>query len=462
MMLSVSCAIVLLWSGLGNVLAPPCGNGQPCLAVVRLADAGGELGVKAHAIVLVDDEDRDQNHDATCDQNIPDVWIGVRVTMVPPALAAHLGRKGLMIANVVADSPADKAGLERFDVVVSFAGRPIASMDDLARAIRETGPGKIVDLVVIHAGQQRTLKITPARRDREAEIKFKYKERGQRFRDQIEKYFGHRLRLGPHGNAMFIPQGRLDRLPDEIKEMLKDWEGKLPEMEWFDDDDFDLKGLPFEMRIEIDADDGFRFSMDDHEDDDSEVEITIRKDDVTTTIHRNADGTIRVEREDADGNRTEEQYDDADALRKGDADAYQLYERFIRHAHGFSFTLPDLSRLDKEQRHFQIELQRQLDKARELTRKALREARRAEKSLREDADDRAAPSADAEQEVTLRIDDNGHITLRIVGDGATRTYEFDSREDFEKNEPELYKRFRGALDEAQTSDERSALAPTLV
>ena len=48
--------------------------------------------------------------------------------------------------------------------------------------------------------------------------------------------------------------------------------------------------------------------------------------------------------------------------------------------------------------------------------------------------------------VTLSIDD-GRITLTIVEDGATREYEFDSREEFEKSEPELYEQYRSYLDE---------------
>ncbi len=457
-MFAYFCATLLLWLGAGQLLAPACNSAQPCLAVVRLDD--GQTTLKANAIVIVTDDDQDQEDRHARNRHLPDVWIGVRVTAVPPALAAHLGRKGLMIANVVKNSPAERAGLDRYDVVVSFAGRPIAGMDDLVRAIRDTGPDTTVDVVVISAGKERTLQITPVRRDNDAEIEFKYEEPGRRFNDEIEKYFGHRLRLGPHGNALFIPQGRLDRLPDEIKDLLKDWEGKLPEMEWFDDDGFPIPKLPFEMRIEIDTDgDGFRFFMDDRENDDSEIEITIRKDDVTTTIHRNPDGTIRVERQDVDGNLTSATYDDAEALEQGDPEAYELFDRFIRHpCGGFSFKLPDLDRLDKQQRHFQIELQRQLHKAREITRKALREARRAEQSLR----DRRRPGvAENTQEVTIRIDDAGRITLRIVEDGTTRTYEFDSRADFEKSEPELYKRFRDALDGAEEPEERSALGPVV-
>ena len=59
------------------------------------------------------------------------------------------------------------------------------------------------------------------------------------------------------------------------------------------------------------------------------------------------------------------------------------------------------------------------------------------------------------------MDDEGHITLRIVEKGTTRTYEFDSREDFQKSEPELYKRFGGALEDPQASEPRSSLSLVL-
>ena len=62
--------------------------------------------------------------------------IGVRCTPIPAPLAAHLERDGLMIANISEGSPADEAGLKRYDVVVSFGGRGIVEMDDLLEAIR--------------------------------------------------------------------------------------------------------------------------------------------------------------------------------------------------------------------------------------------------------------------------------------------------------------------------------------
>ena len=55
-------------------------------------------------------------------------WIGIRIAPVSSELASHLKLKegaGLMISNIVKGSPADKAGLGRYDVMLKVAGKAI-------------------------------------------------------------------------------------------------------------------------------------------------------------------------------------------------------------------------------------------------------------------------------------------------------------------------------------------------
>ena len=52
--------------------------------------------------------------------------------------------------------------------------------------------------------------------------------------------------------------------------------------------------------------------------------------------------------------------------------------------------------------------------------------------------------------VLLHIDDNGAITLTVRENDHERTYEFDSRESFQQQEPELYEKYNHLFEEAQS------------
>lgn len=65
-----------------------------------------------------------------------------------------------VVGTVVFDSPADEAGIEEGDIVVSFAGRPITDIDSLVAAEADHG-GEPTEIVVERGGTRRTLEITP-------------------------------------------------------------------------------------------------------------------------------------------------------------------------------------------------------------------------------------------------------------------------------------------------------------
>jgi membrane-associated protease RseP (regulator of RpoE activity) len=67
------------------------------------------------------------------------------------------GEYGALVESVDADSAAAKAGLEKGDVIVEFAGERVRSEAQLRRLIRETPAGRTVSLQVIRDGQARTL-----------------------------------------------------------------------------------------------------------------------------------------------------------------------------------------------------------------------------------------------------------------------------------------------------------------
>jgi serine protease Do len=76
------------------------------------------------------------------------------VALAPPRVARRLRaavglpeRDGLLVRDVVGDSPAAAAGLQRGDLLVRAADRPLASMDDLFNALDSAGETLTVALV---------------------------------------------------------------------------------------------------------------------------------------------------------------------------------------------------------------------------------------------------------------------------------------------------------------------------
>lgn len=81
-------------------------------------------------------------------------YLGVRLGDIPEVLQAHLGAAaGAMVVDVVAGSPAEKAGLRRHDVILKVAEREVKSPADVVEEIRERQAGEEVALTVQRAGK---------------------------------------------------------------------------------------------------------------------------------------------------------------------------------------------------------------------------------------------------------------------------------------------------------------------
>lgn len=92
-------------------------------------------------------------------------WLGVLIQDVTRELAESFGMKkphGALIAKVLADSPAEEAGLEVGDVVVSYDGEEISFSSDLPPIVGNTPVGETVPVEIIRRGKTRTLQVTIA------------------------------------------------------------------------------------------------------------------------------------------------------------------------------------------------------------------------------------------------------------------------------------------------------------
>ncbi len=92
-------------------------------------------------------------------------WLGVSIQNLTPELAKSLGIKeaeGALIAGVETDSPADKGGLKRGDLIVGINGKKITDVTTLRNQVAATAPGTKVDFMVIRNGKDQTIAVTLA------------------------------------------------------------------------------------------------------------------------------------------------------------------------------------------------------------------------------------------------------------------------------------------------------------
>jgi serine protease Do len=95
-------------------------------------------------------------------------WIGVRLQTPSEDWAAgmHLtAPEGALIARVDKGGPADLAGLEEGDLVLSFAGYPIKHARQLPRYVAQAAIGEEVEASILRAGERKSLKIKVGRRE---------------------------------------------------------------------------------------------------------------------------------------------------------------------------------------------------------------------------------------------------------------------------------------------------------
>lgn len=93
-------------------------------------------------------------------------WLGVHIQSVTDEIADSLGlddARGALVANVTPGGPAEQAGLQAGDVILSFNGRAIGKMRELPRIVAETPVGKESAVVVWRKGAETTVAVTLGR-----------------------------------------------------------------------------------------------------------------------------------------------------------------------------------------------------------------------------------------------------------------------------------------------------------
>ncbi|WP_092014206.1 DegQ family serine endoprotease [Marinobacter daqiaonensis] len=89
-------------------------------------------------------------------------WLGVLIQEVNRDLAESFGLsrpRGALIAEVMPGSPAEEAGLQSGDIVLSYEGEPIQLSADLPPRVGRTPVGEEATMTILRGGEEKTLKV---------------------------------------------------------------------------------------------------------------------------------------------------------------------------------------------------------------------------------------------------------------------------------------------------------------
>src|SRR5262245_2443422 len=93
-------------------------------------------------------------------------WLGVRIRDLSESEAEDLSVKlgiqegyGVVIAEILKDTPAETSGLRAGDLIVAIDGRPVVETRVLQRLVGATPEGRELKLVVLREGRRRELRI---------------------------------------------------------------------------------------------------------------------------------------------------------------------------------------------------------------------------------------------------------------------------------------------------------------
>ena len=93
----------------------------------------------------------------------PVAYIGVLTREVPPEMRSQFSLPegfGLMVEEVMPDSPAQHAGLKVYDLLLKFEDQQLMSMEQLMLLVRAKKKGDVVNLAVISGGKESQVPVT--------------------------------------------------------------------------------------------------------------------------------------------------------------------------------------------------------------------------------------------------------------------------------------------------------------
>jgi serine protease Do len=169
----------------------------------RLEGKEGELEAQARAVsshaqeIASEAVDRlQENGNLLMSQDNDAGWLGVEIAEVTPEKAKELklpAVRGVTVGDVESDSPAAKAGLKQNDVILDYDGQTVEGTVQFRRLVRETPPGRTVNVVISRDGAKQSLTVQVANRNAyyEKRMRGAMPEFGKSFSFQVPNFEVH-------------------------------------------------------------------------------------------------------------------------------------------------------------------------------------------------------------------------------------------------------------------------------
>lgn len=188
-------------------------------------------------------------------EDAPTWWVGLSLGAVPAPVRAQLPEgllgeaDGVQVMMVVPDSPAEKAGVKPYDIILLVGTEKVATPVELTDIVRAAGSEEL-DFTVIRGGAPTTVKVTPEEMPEEVKQQQRIMQQG----------LGGFQQLAPGGIQIQIPQGAFQiqvpnggvfgggikplrdpnmpqvEIPEEVRKMMKDMLGEDPFADEEDED----------------------------------------------------------------------------------------------------------------------------------------------------------------------------------------------------------------------------------
>ncbi len=98
-------------------------------------------------------------------------WIGIESQDITPELAESFGlarSSGAIIAGVVRNGPADRAGIRPGDILLAVGGKPVTNTNEMLTLIAQLVPGAKTQMKVMRKNREATVDVTVGKRPRVA------------------------------------------------------------------------------------------------------------------------------------------------------------------------------------------------------------------------------------------------------------------------------------------------------
>ncbi len=391
-------------------------------------------------------------------ENMP--WLGISIGDVSGTMMAQLrlDGRGVLVRNVVDGSPADKAGIEAHDIIISLDGDDVDT-GRLIEVLAKHEPGDTVSVVVLRGGEEVDVSATLGTRDDGSGVKFLWKFEGN-------------------------PTAEIeDRIHTRGRFMFKDDEGNWTIKDLGDLDE--LKNLPVNIRMFLPKA-GSRSTRVFMENGNKIVKTKIERDGTAIAIEQDGDGQITVTRTDDDGEEVIVEYDSQEALQEGDEEAFDLLHGAGNFAFGeihldglgegaFAFDFDfDTDAFHEKAMEWRVRLTEGLGDAHEAFERAMEEFERVKEQFEAAGDSASLEKfehlrelfADEDGEVrfgplhaiariggkprqSFEVRTDGTIEVRIRSGDSELVRLFSDADDLADREPELAKKFRKLMGDAE-------------